>query len=433
MTSRDIQNLIVENPKRNKNSKRETLNWYSYYAGFSSDFSHELINSSILKKESCILDPWNGGGTTTRAASLLGIRNQGYDLNPVMVIAAKAHNFNRGNLNSVAPLVSDILNKSKKSTWAVSNDPLNQWLDQKSSDCIRRIEYNIQKLLIDDKNYLPLCSNNERVNSMSDIAAFFYVALFNTVRKLLSAFYGSNPTWIKKPKEDSQKLTIKKADIRLIFKLELETMMQDVLRVGTIIPRELSTLELASSEALPAADCSSDLILTSPPYCTRIDYAVATMAELAVLGITSEDFRALRGNLIGSSTIWSETPSAKTEWGNICNTFLDKVATHESKASQTYYLKNHLQYFASVYKSAQEITRVMKPDSLCALVVQDSYYKDVHNDLPAIFNEMFSNLGLSLALQRNFVTKRNKAGINPQVKKYRSSQEATESVLVLIK
>ena len=37
-----------------------------------------------------ILDPWNGSGTTTYAASQLGYTSRGLDLNPVMNIVARA-------------------------------------------------------------------------------------------------------------------------------------------------------------------------------------------------------------------------------------------------------------------------------------------------------------------------------------------------------
>jgi hypothetical protein len=60
-------------------------------------------------------------------------------------------------------------------------------------------------------------------------------------------------------------------------------------------------IEVASSESLPIGDKSVDFILTSPPYCTRIDYAVATMPELALIGYKlNSDFKSLRKQLIGT-------------------------------------------------------------------------------------------------------------------------------------
>lgn len=74
-------------------------------------------------------------------------------------------------------------------------------------------------------------------------------------------------------------------------------------------------------------------IITSPPYCTRIDYAIATVLELAILGFSSENYLTeLRNKMIGTPTIIKEPIEIKKEWGTFANTFLKLVAEHESKA-----------------------------------------------------------------------------------------------------
>ena len=56
-----------------------------------------------------------------------------------------------------------------------------------------------------------------------------------------------------------------------------------------------ATLTVCNSESLEIEENSVDLVLTSPPYCTRIDYAVATSVELALLGFQKKtDFADLR-------------------------------------------------------------------------------------------------------------------------------------------
>src|SRR5204862_8362818 len=108
------------------------------------------------------------------------------------------------------------------------------------------------------------------------------------------------------------------------------------------------------------------------------------------------EFDYLRRSLIGTSTV-SKTPlDVRAEWGPTCLQFLQKMYEHPSKASKTYYHKNHLQYFHSVHRSLGELSRVLKTNGKCILVVQDSYYKELHNDLPSIFVEMAQYHGLSL-------------------------------------
>jgi len=64
------------------------------------------------------------------------------------------------------------------------------------------------------------------------------------------------------------------------------------------------------------------------------------------------------------------------------------------------------------------------------IVVQDSFYKDVHNDLPHIISEMGENLGWSLVQCFEYPIPQTVAGINNGSRKYRHQFGATESTLV---
>ena len=120
-------------------------------------------------------------------------------------------------------------------------------------------------------------------------------------------------------------------------------------------------------------------------------------------------------------------------WGETCNRFLDKLYSHTSKASKTYYFKNHLQYFASLYASIREISRVLKRDGKCAMVVQDSYYKDIRNDVPKMVIEMARAHGLALQRQETFVSGRSMVGMNKKAREYISGRKTKESVLCFIR
>src|SRR5690606_33445425 len=109
------------------------------------------------------------------------------------------------------------------------------------------------------------------------------------------------------------------------------------------------SLQIDNSISLLQENESVDIVLTSPPYCTRIDYAVATSIEIATIRVSN--IRNLRDNLIGTSTIKKEVVEANSIWGSNCNSFLNKVKNHPSVASSSYYYKNHLQYFNDLYKS----------------------------------------------------------------------------------
>jgi hypothetical protein len=425
--------MNINNPKRNVKSRLGRAGWFPYYAGFSEDFAYDVIGTAGLKKQACVLDPWNGSGTTSSAATQLGFTAYGYDLNPVMAIIAKARLLNRGEFPSISPLTADIVKKAYLADTKLSkDDPLCTWFIPSSAREIRRIEIGIQTLLVDDSTYIPIKQRILNQDNISDLAAFFYTALFRVIRSYIGKFTTSNPTWVKLPPHLNFRLRPHLDSILSKFKEEVQVMIssaENYLFDNNNL-NQAAVIGVASSDLIPRPDNSADFILTSPPYCTRIDYAVATMPELAVLGYTIEgEVQQLRRNLIGTSTVSTMPLTPSIEWGQTCTEFLGRLQSHESKASKSYYYKNHLQYFNSIYLSLGEISRLLMPGGKGMIVVQDSYYKDIHNNLPQVFIEMALSHGLELERRVDFRQRRTMAGINPAVKPYRSTASAVESVL----
>ncbi len=377
-----------------------------------------------------MLDPWNGSGTTTATASELGINVLGYDLNPVMAVVAKARCLDAADYSSLRPLASEVLRQSKKSFDPLKKDPLSAWFRPQSIESIRGIEAAIQRLLIDECRHRNL--RDRGVDDISDLAAFFYVGMFRMLRELLRPFATSNPTWIKRADSERSLLRPTTSKIQEIFKRHLSEMFPGT--PTTVLSRAGNerTIRVASSEKLPLADNSINHVISSPPYCTRIDYAVSTSPELALLGYDLDtEFDTLRRRLIGTPTVPASVPKVPTNLGLTCTRFLKAMNRHSSKASSTYYYKNHVQYFQSIGSSVSEISRVLKLAGKCVLVVQDSYYKDLHNNLPAIFTEIAQLRGLRLVNRDDFLLSRTMAGINPGANEYRKTFSAIESVLTL--
>lgn len=425
--------LAITNPKRGA-AQTGRDQWFPYYAGFSSEFADQLIASSSLAKGSAVMDPWNGSGTTTSFAVLNGYRAVGFDLNPVMAVVAKARLLPQCEIASVAPLLADILKKAAraKSTPEVG-DPLRIWFAPDAAATVRRIERAIYVLLVSAE--APNRNALESIQELSSLAAFFYVALFRTVRSLLDRFIGSNPTWITRPRTTHSRVRPAASNVGECF-ANYVTQMASASATSADFgsPALDSTVEMASSESLPVRRATIDFVLSSPPYCTRIDYGVATMPELAVLGFQVDTrLRELRARLIGTPTIHAEIPKPNASWGNTCLALLKRIENHPSKAAKSYYHKTYVQYFAAMAKSFSELSRCLKRQAQCVLVVQDSYFKDTHIDLAAIFAEMALSASLELRRQVNFPISRTLGSINSRSRSYRNASSATESVLCFVK
>jgi len=377
------------------------------------------------------MDDWNGSGTTTSVANSLGLCAYGFDLNPAMVVVAKARLLSKREHSSLDPLAAEIIEKARINEIApVDHDPLQAWMCAKSANDIRKLERAIQLLLFDHEHYQFPATRTD-FDTLSGFGAFLYLALFRTVRTLLKRFVASNPTWVRTPRNSHVRLKPHSETVFQVFRSQVLGMVDEG-QHELFEPKESgeTKINVAASELLPLADGTVKFVLGSPPYCTRIDYAVATKPELAVLGYTNDSFRELRKSLLGTSTVPRIAPSENNKWGATCLAFLEKLKNHESKASATYYYKNHLQYFGGMFKSLTELQRVLAEDGTCVLVVQDSYYKDIQNDLPRIVSEMASANSLKVTQREDFSHARTMAAVNPGTRPYRSTFTAVESVLV---
>lgn len=433
LTKHNLDTAEILNPKRRGDSGGRKKEKYSYYAGYSRSFTSRLFQTVGLHREDVILDPWNGAGTTTSVSSRLEYRSIGFDLNPVMVVVAKSNEVGIQNIQSITPLAKEILstatNEPSEFEWI---DPLEMWFETETSRFIRSLEKALQKVLLPN-DYQIL--KNRQIEDVSSLSALFYVALFNMARSLVSSFRGSNPTWLKTARSSGERLQIPNELIAQKFLShvqDLEAYLQEKSNLRPLKKEASSLIDIASSTSLPLKDSSVDFVLTSPPYCTRIDYAVKTRVELALLGYgDDESFRALRHSLLGTATVPKTKIDVDRGWGSECSEFLEKVYSHPSKASKTYYYSNHLQYFKGMSDSIKEIKRVTRDGGSCVFVVQTSYYKEIFNNLPKIITEMSENSGLNLRRREDFVVGQDMSRVHRGTRTYRSGKAPNyESVIV---
>lgn len=425
--------MDVPSPKQNGGPVVGRASWYPYYAGFSPAFAREVLKQIAAPKRAVIMDPWNGGGTTTQVSLDMGFRTIGFDINPVVVMVARARTLFP---SARAALRSDIdyvtaRARAYRSRQCHGEDALCAWLDRAAVLAVRRVERAIRERFSKE----PVESIGDTSVPAPNEAAFCFTVLFRTLRRLLVSLRTSNPTWVKRPKP-RRRPTFSASTFINVFEDCATQMLAALADEQSPRPRKSTRsharIEIASSDRIPLRDGSVDVVITSPPYCTRIDYAVTASVELAVFGYDPDiGLRRLRDQMIGTSTIRRQSPKRRREWGSRCLSLLKAIENHESKASGSYYLKTHVQYFDDLYRSLEEINRCLRPPGHCILVLQDSFYKDIHNDLPAIVIGMSRALGWTLHARRDFPVARSMAGVNPHSRRYLARKSTTESVLWL--
>lgn len=103
-------------------------NLYPYKGKFYPRIVRTLINAFGLNEDCLVLDPFNGSGTTTHEASLMGIKSVGIDITPMGVILAKLKNdllfLKEGELEISRKDLGEIFRAIEHKRWQHPNDTL---------------------------------------------------------------------------------------------------------------------------------------------------------------------------------------------------------------------------------------------------------------------------------------------------------------------
>jgi DNA modification methylase len=418
-----LQALVPSSPKRQPSSNQP---WFDYYAGYADVFVEDIIGT-LAGHATTVLDPWNGAGTTTAAAARAGLGTIGLDINPAAVVIAKARLLMSDVAASLLPLADDVVAHARDRRDPIEkSDLLLRWLDPSTATSIRRLERSISTLLVSGKD--GRMTESGVVDDLSSLAALFYLALFRMTRDLLKPFFASNPTWIRLRVEPISRLSVRFAELAKRFRASVLALQEATKSNEYPAPRLAPEVTLASSAKIPLRSSSVNAVLTSPPYCTRIDYAIATLPELAVLGYDWPKVQQLRTQLIGTPTMLNEKGKDTTAGSDTLQLLLRRIERHPSYAAQNYYLPFYRQYFRSMSDSLKEINRVTRAGSPIVLVVQDSWFKNVRVATPIIINELAQSIGWRVIGEHPFDV-RTLATIHPHRATRRTSR-ATETVSV---
>ncbi len=437
---------LVDLPRSPKLSPRRpgtgrANDWYHYYAGYAPTFVEDVLKPWKDRKGGsvAVLDPWNGSGTTTTVAHAAGMSAIGFDLNPAMVLVAMGRVLGREVLGSLDALTEELIHDLPLTPLAQlpgGHEPLANWFDSGSSTLLRRMERLIHRTLVHPSSESSFAEMTD-YSGVSSLAAYFYVVLFDVCRQLFRSLMPSNPTWVPVSVPSHLRISTTAGDFVRRFRAtqaDFHTHLDKTATAGISLGSPVSVIA-APSTALPLDAESVDVTITSPPYCTRIDYVAASRIELAVLGLHESAIDRLRRGMIGTpiTTRRSTSLVAKSIASPRASQFLSAVNRHPSKASSTYYYRYFVRYFIDMQASVAELYRVTRPQGWLVMVLQDSFYKEIHNNLAVSLEEIALACGWSVAQRANFPLSRTRAIVNPGSRKYRSTFGAVETVLTLAK
>lgn len=400
----------IRSAKRGANERRGVHSWHPYYAGYSEQFVEDMLNYFGANERSIVLDPWIGSGTTSLVCQRARIKTIGIEINPVMVHFSRAK-------------VAQLLNENvEQLAMAIVETAQDERLDD-IQDKFKNVE---EYLDIDDfisLSRLRVASDrvcNARFASepiREHVRSFFYSVLFRVLRSVGKFDKGRNPTWLVKQEAGSN---LDKPSADELFLQFIGAMVHDLFTAfDGNLDLPLPSIMCADSRVMPLDSESVDYVITSPPYLTRIDYAVSTKPELLFFGLREDmEFDRLRRSVMGAPVIADKGIVPDENWGALCTSFLYQVENHTSKAAKSYYLPIFLQYFRDAFLSLLEIKRVLKRGGKACLVVQSSYFKELEVKLGDIYVEMGVNIGLRSEIIRREIVKQHLAHVNTKSSRY---------------
>lgn len=418
-----------------KDSRRAPIHrWFQYPAGYSHKLVKAKINEYALNKNSWILDPFAGCGTTIVSAMECGVNSIGIEAHPFVYKVAKIKtywNYTFDKLKQDKDVLFDILDKAERKE--LSNLHLNG-MPELVKKCYS--EYNLKKLiLIRDTIQKVILDNRHR--------DLFNLALTATLRSASKA--GTGWPYIA-PNKYHEKVVEKDAFSE--FRGRVTLMLSDL---SLAISNNNETKQVAHILILGDArkkhicipDDSIDLAITSPPYLNNYDYADRTRLELYFFGMAKtwgEITSKIRDKLIIAATTQVVRTAQKPLSGEIedaapkvfrelqCK--IDELQVMRlSKGGRKSYDIMVTGYFNDMFSVLRRVYEALKPGGVFVLVLGDSAPYGVHIPTEVYLGEIAKGIGFKTYEIEVLRKRGDKWASNPQ----RHTVKLKESLLTLIK
>jgi tRNA G10 N-methylase Trm11 len=328
----ELRNLVTFFP----NKKEPIHNWYYFKEEFSKKLVDIFIDKFNLDKNSLVLDPFCGIGTTLLACKQRGIKSIGFDVSPFFVFVSnvKTRDYD---LDKLKEAISYAFKWKFERPEKISKEKF-----------IRKVfsKYTLEDTIFYKNKILEI--EDKRIRN------FLLLALIDSSIKA---------SWITKDGAVIKREKRGKPPLKMFFKNKVKKMFKD-LKKADIKPTSV-LVEVGDARKLNLEDNSIDAVITSPPYLNKIEYTKIYNIENYLF-----DFPEIKSH-IGSST---EDASD-----------LDENLPLSAKI-----------YFKDIDLALNKMYRVCKDNAKLAIVIGGGCYPDRIVETDRIAAELAEKIGFKV-------------------------------------
>ncbi len=231
--------------------------WFNFIAGFSPEFVSQCILEANLKKDSVIIDPFAGCGTTLVEANIHGIQSLGFEAHLFLANICKSKLLIETDIETINAVKDDLLTIN-------CNGDLSEY-----SKASKRF----LKKLIPEDSLATLVAARRKVESYTDKK---YVMAYMILSKVLDLCSHSKTDGIYKAPTTKKKAQNYDEALESVC----DTISEDLLFSHFNKIENRAKIIFQSSEDMSIGKQSCDLLVTSPPYLNNFDYAEMTRMYL---------------------------------------------------------------------------------------------------------------------------------------------------------
>jgi len=358
--------------------------WHYYKEGFSPQLVEKAIDESDIGKRGIVLDPFNGGGTTTLTAALRGLRSIGLEVNPFTAFLAEAK-LSTASALSLRKVAKSIIDGAERS----SISPLNtfstfseqsgrdKWLF--NSSVLDAFEGGWQAAKnVKDPQVLKLCklallsSAMDNCNAVRDGKCLRYRPTWKEQRFNKYSFLSTLVDSFQAIHSDIQETRDKKFGQSRIYLGDA----REILNTNTDIT-------------------DFNLCVTSPPYLNTFDYTDIYRPEL-FLGKFIKDnneLYKLRLKTVRSHVQAQWEKPTRTDFGFLFGNVIKHLNDHPEALMDKKIPMMVQAYFEDMEKMLRLLLSKAKPNAQVWLVVSNSAYADLQIPVDLILGDIGSKVG----------------------------------------